>query len=79
MYITAYQYFVENKNNKNRRICQFADFEFIPLLPLAWRGGVSSSTMCTAGMPLCIYMYVYIRIYIRIYIIKYRIYLYIHM
>ena len=47
--LLAFQYFVEYKANPYRRPCTDADFEFIPLLPLAWRSGIPTSTTCTAG------------------------------
>ena len=47
--LLAFQYFVEYKANPYRRPCANADFEFIPLLPLAWRSGIPTSTTCTAG------------------------------
>lgn len=47
--LLAFQYFVEYKANPHRRPCESADFEYIPLLPLAWRSGVPTSTSCTAG------------------------------
>lgn len=47
--LLAFQYFVEYKANPQRRPCQSAEFEFIPLLPMAWRSGIPTSTSCTAG------------------------------
>lgn len=47
--LLAYQYFVENVDNIHRRSCDVADFEYIPLLPLSWRSGYPTSTICTAG------------------------------
>ena len=47
--LLAFQYFVEYKANPFRRPCANADFEYIPLLPLAWRSGIPTSTTCTAG------------------------------
>jgi hypothetical protein len=47
--LLAYLYFVEYKDNPHRRPCEQADFEYIPLLPLAWKSDVPTSTYCTAG------------------------------
>ena len=47
--LLAYQYFVKDRNNLNRRNCSEAEFEFIPILPFSWRSGYPTSTSCTAG------------------------------
>jgi hypothetical protein len=45
----AYEYFLTNKNKGRRVNCAEADFEYVPLLPFAWRLEFPVNTLCTAG------------------------------
>jgi hypothetical protein len=47
--LLAYNYFLSDHNSHRENDCAAADFEYIPLLPLAWKIGVPTQTECTAG------------------------------
>jgi len=50
--LLGYLYFVQGQGDAHiqRTPChEQPDFEYIPMLPLSWRGGFKSSTACTAG------------------------------
>ena len=46
--ILAHDYFMDPKN-PHRKPCDIADFEYIPLLPVSWKAGIPTRTLCTAG------------------------------
>ena len=47
--LLAYHYFAVQSNPNRKLDCSSADFEYVPLLPLAWKTGLSITTECTLG------------------------------
>lgn len=47
--LIAHMYFLDPKNPNRVFDCSKADFEYIPLVPLSWRTGIPSTTLCTAN------------------------------
>ena len=46
--LLAHLYFLD-PNNPHRVPCEKANMEYIPLVPLSWRTGIPTSTLCTAN------------------------------
>jgi hypothetical protein len=47
--LLAHKYFVEDANPHRVSDCSTADMEYIPLLPLSWRTGIPTNTLCTSN------------------------------
>jgi hypothetical protein len=47
--LIAHIYFLDEQNPHRVADCTLADFEYIPLLPLSWRTGMPTNTLCTAN------------------------------
>ena len=47
--LIAYTYFMDPHNAHRRHCSEGAELEYIPFLPLSWKVGFSTQTVCTSG------------------------------